>query len=385
MKKLRSLHIIRSVDAAQGGMIQAVVQTIENLPENQTLEVLSLDDLNDECVKNFKGIVHAVGSSKGNYGYSSNLVSWIKKNAHNFDVAVIHGLWTHASIGGWLGCKASNLPYVIFPHGMLDPWFKVTYPLKHLKKQIFWYLQGKVLRDAKEVLFTCEEEKRLAQGVFWGYEYTPRVVAFGAPDVPANINKNKGLDEIIPQLNGKPFLLFLSRIHEKKGCDLLIQGFAQATKREDLQLVIAGPCEDNLIDKLKSLAQYLGIEDKVHWPGMLRGEDKASVLYQADAFILISHQENFGIAVAEALANSQAVLISNKINIWKEIFDGNGGIISADTVDGAAEVIEKWENLTQEEKVVMKINARKVYEKHFTVQVATAHLTDVLTRVSSAK
>lgn len=384
-KCLSVLHIIRSVDIAQGGTIQAIIQTIENLPSDQILEVVCLDDPTSDHVLNFNGVVHAVGPTKGVYGYSSNLKEWIKSNANRFDVAVIHGLWTHAAIGGWQGCKEANLPYVIFPHGMMDPWFKKRYPLKHLKKQIFWFLQGKVLRDANEVLFTCEEEKKLAEGVFWGYSYQPCVVAFGAPDVPSyKSNDRKLLATILPNLGEKPFLLFLSRIHEKKGCDLLLKGFAEAKKRKELQLVIAGPCDNDLESNLKEMAVSLGISERVHWPGMLRDEYKSTAFNQAEAFVLISHQENFGISVAESLAYGKPVLISNKINIWREIEKGNGGLISSDTVSGAVEVIEKWESLNLNQKLEMELNARNVYENNFTVQKATQELTNALIRAKNA-
>ncbi|NNH76955.1 glycosyltransferase [Acinetobacter sp. ANC 5380] len=385
-KTLSVLHIIRSVDISQGGTIQAIIQTIDNLPDNQTLEVLCLDDPKSKHVLNFNGKVHAVGPVKGVYGYSPKLKQWIKTNAHRFDVAVIHGLWTHAAIGGWQGCKSANLPYVIFPHGMMDPWFKKTYPLKHLKKQIFWYYQGKVLRDASEVLFTCEEEKKLANGVFLGYSYRPHVVSFGAPDVPAyKFNGREELSKVLPKLGNRPFLLFLSRIHEKKGCDILLKGFAKSEKRSDLQLVMAGPCDSNLESELKEMTVSLGISERVHWPGMLRGEYKSAAFNQAEAFILISHQENFGISVAESLAYGKPVLISNKINIWREIAEGNGGVVSSDTVSGAIEVIENWESLSLNEKLMMGANARKVYETNFTVQKATQDLTNALIRATKFK
>jgi hypothetical protein len=70
--------------------------------------------------------------------------------------------------------------YFVFPHGMLDPWFKRTYPFKHLKKWLYWpWAEYRVLRDAQAVLFTCEEEKRLARESFWLYRCNERVVTLG--------------------------------------------------------------------------------------------------------------------------------------------------------------------------------------------------------------
>lgn len=380
INKLKVLHIIASVDMSEGGPIQAIVQNLEELPNDQSLEIVSLDCPDAEYVKNFKGIVHALGPAKSNYRYTPKLKEWIKCNAHNYDAAVIHGLWNHASIGGWQGCKAANLPYVIFTHGMLDPWFKKQYPMKHIKKQIFWLIQGKVLRDASCVLFTCEEEQRLAQGVFWGYTtYKSKVVAFGAPDVPKfEENVNTAFHRVIPELVDSPYLLFLSRIHEKKGCDLLIKAFATIEKRKNLKLVIAGPCHDDLILKLKKLAVELNIDDRIYWPGMVRGAVKAGAFIGAEAFVLISHQENFGIAIAEALAYGKPVLITDKINIWREIQNGKAGIVGTDTVNSAVSILQQWENMSLDHKAHMSLAARAVYEKNFTVKVAIDDLTDAL-------
>ncbi|MFW1754214.1 glycosyltransferase [Acinetobacter wanghuae] len=378
--KMRFLHIIASVDMSEGGPIQAIVQNLEELPSDQSLEIVSLDSPEAEYVQNFKGIVHALGPAKGNYRYTPKLKEWIQSNAHNYDAAVIHGLWNHASIGGWQGCRAANLPYVLFTHGMLDPWFKQQYPIKHVKKQIFWLVQGKVLRDASYVLFTCEEEQRLAQGVFYGYsKYNSRVVAFGAPDVPIFEEDVKtAFRNVIPELGDSPYLLFLSRIHEKKGCDLLIKAFAAIEKRDSLKLVIAGPCHDDLILKLKKLATELNIDDRIYWPGMLRGAEKAGAFIGAEAFVLTSHQENFGIAIAEALAYGKPVLITDKINIWREIKNGKAGIVGTDTVNSAISILQQWENMDFDLKVEMSNAARAVYEKKFTVKAAIEDLTNYL-------
>ena len=282
-------------------------------------------------------------------------------------------------MGGWQGCVKAKLPYVLYTHGMMDPWFKKAYPLKHWLKQLFWIIQGPALKHASEVLFTSEEEKKLAQGVFWGFSYSPRVVSYAAGDAIEPSSKTlEEYSQIISSLNDKPYLLYLSRIHEKKGCDLLLEAFAKAVKRPDLQLIMAGPCQDNYIETLKELTIKLNISDRVHWVGMLKGELKAAAFKKAEAFVLTSHQENFGIAVAEALAYGKAVLISDQINIWREIEKGGAGIVAPDTVDGAFSILQRWEGMTNEEKQNMSNAARAVYLENFTVQAAAKDLTHAL-------
>ncbi|WP_180123813.1 glycosyltransferase [Acinetobacter sp. YH12097] len=384
---LRVLHIIASVRKESGGPVEGLTQSvIYRQSLGQYIEVLTLDPYNADFLNEFPCKVTGVGPTPKKYGYTPKLKEWIVDNVDRFDVAVIHGLWNHASVGGWQGCVKANLPYVLFTHGMMDPWFKKAYPLKHWLKQLFWIIQGPALKHASEVLFTSEEEKKLSQGVFWGFKYNAKVVSYAAGEAitPSHEAKNT-INQILKDVAEKPYLLYLSRIHEKKGCDLLIKAFAKLDKRKNLQLVMAGPCHDDYIITLQKLALDLGISDRVHWPGMLKGEVKAAVFNKAEAFVLTSHQENFGIAVAEALAYGKAVLISDQINIWREIEKGGAGIVAPDTVDGALSVLQRWENMTNVEKQQMSNAARRTYLENFTVQAAAEDLTVALQKAKATR
>lgn len=374
------LHIILTVSKEYGGPVEGLTQSIKCRQKlGQYIEVITLDDPNADYIKEFPCVVNGVGPVNPKFGYQSKIKKWILENGHKFDVAVIHGLWNPTSLEGGQGCKQIGLPYVVFTHGMLDPWFKKAYPLKHLLKQIYWFFQGRVLQNAYRVLFTSSEEERLAKGVFKGYTYTSQVVAYAAADkIDSQLQATTDFKKLVVGIEHKPYLLYLSRIHEKKGCDLLLQAFAKADLREELQLVMAGPCHSDYIDGLKKMAKDLSIADRVHWPGMLKGNLKAEAFYGAEAFVLTSHQENFGIAVAEALAYAKPVLISDQINIWREIKQGNAGFVASDTVDGAVEVLQSWENLSIAEKEKMSEVAREVYESNFTVAAAAHDLTDNL-------
>ncbi len=381
------LHIIASVDRTSGGPVEGLSQSVRfRSTLGQHIEVVTLDAPDAVCIPEFPGLVHGLGPAPRRYGYTPKLARWIVENGHRFDVAVIHGLWNHASVGGWQGCRRAQIPHVLFTHGMMDPWFRKAHPLKHYAKQLFWLVQGRALSDAAEVLFTSAEEQRLAEGVFWGYRYRPRVVAYAASDVQAPAaNDDAAFRALVPNLTGRPYLLFLSRIHEKKGCDLLLEGFAKAVHRPDLQLVMAGPAHGDLIKRLRAQAISLGIGNRVHWPGMLKGAAKAGAFRGAEAFVLTSHQENFGIAVAEALAYGKPVLISDQINIWREIESGGAGLIAPDTVEGATRVLSDWEAMTPIARTAMGSAARAVYEANFTVEAASRDLTAALLRAVATK
>jgi glycosyltransferase involved in cell wall biosynthesis len=188
---------------------------------------------------------------------------------------------------------------------MLDPWFKNEYPLKHAKKWLYWaWAEYRVLRDAKAVIFTTEEERVLARTSFWLYNVKEAVVNYGTADPgPVTDSAKAAFSTKFPQLNGKRLLLYLGRIHRKKGCDLLIRAFADIIRSDDdsFRLVMAGPDATNWRPELVALSKKLGIADRISWPGPLEGELKWGAFGAAEAFVLCSHQENFGIAVAEAL------------------------------------------------------------------------------------
>lgn len=166
------------------------------------------------------------------------------------------------------------------------------------------------MKDARAVLFTCDEERILARQSFKPYRCREEVVYYGTALPAGNAEKQMNIFlKKYPQLKGKRILLYLGRIHEKKGIDILIQAFAQLKSdndipvANDIHLVIAGPCADqNYLQSLKNQALNFEpkIADHIIWTGMLKDDLKWGAYHSADAFILPSHQENFGIAVVEA-------------------------------------------------------------------------------------
>jgi glycosyltransferase involved in cell wall biosynthesis len=170
----------------------------------------------------------------------------------------------------------------------------------------------------------------------WPQRWNPVVVSLGtAQPVGDPARQREIFLSQYPALRQRRFFLFLSRIHRKKGCDLLLEAFARvAEAHPDLDVVMAGPDEEGLRPQLEAQANQLRISARVHWTGMLEGDLKWGALHAADAFVLPSHQENFGIAVVEALACGLAVLISDKVNIWPDIAHDEAGIVNPDTVEG---------------------------------------------------
>jgi glycosyltransferase involved in cell wall biosynthesis len=299
---------------------------------------------------------------------------------------IVDGLWQYHAFGVWRGLRGSKTPYFVFTHGMLDPWFKRTYPLKHLKKWLYWpWGDYRVLRDARAVLFTCEEERRLARESFWLYRARERVVAFGTAGPSGDPEQQRRLfAERFPETRGKRCLLFLGRVHVKKGADLLFTAWAdlvrqQADATADWHLIVAGPHDHAYGQDMQALVHRLGIAPRVTWTGMITGDLKWGAFRAAEAFVLPSHQENFGIAVAEALACDIPVLISDKVNIWREIQADGAGWVENDDLAGTRRLLERWLAASPMERAELGRRAGGCFRARFHVDASAHSLLHVLT------
>ena len=373
---LRILHVIHSVNPLGGGPIEGVKQlSLVNREHGHMLEIMSLDRPTDPWVKNCPLPCIALGPAVLDYGYSSRLVPWLREHRRDYDVVVVNGIWQYNSFGVWRALRGTTTPYFVYTHGMLDPWFKRTYPLKHLKKWLYWpWAEYRVLRDATAVLFTCEEERRLARQSFWLYKCDECVVNYGTAGPTGDPDAQKRLFlEKYPEIAGKRSLLFLGRVHVKKGPDLLFRAFAKTLKSlsadesATLHLLMVGPYDDTFGRAMVALVARLGLESRVTWTGMLSGDMKWGAFYAADAFVLPSHQENFGIAVAEALACGVPVLISNKVNIWREIQLHRAGIVESDDLEGVALMLSRWARMSPSERAAMGECGRACFRERFHV------------------
>lgn len=367
---MRILHVIPTLAPASGGPAEALRQLARAYKDiGVDAEIVCQDEPQSEWLADVAVPVHALGGRRWTYGRSPVLREWLKRNVARFDGVVSHGVWTYAGLAGARAARG-RVPYALFPHGMLDPWFRQRYPLKHLKKYLYWPVQYPVLRDAKAVLFTTKLESELAIKSFWPHKWDSLVVPYGTNEPPQNVEaQREAFERAVPGLRGRRFLLFLSRIHEKKGCDLLVEAFASiAGQYPEVDLVIAGPDKDGLQAKLASMAQRLGAADRIHWPGMLTGDAKWGALRGCEAMVLPSHQENFGVIVAEALACGRPVLISNQVNVWPDVIEDGTGLVEPDTLEGTRMALTRWLNLSEPEKRAMAERATTSFARRYSMR-----------------
>jgi glycosyltransferase involved in cell wall biosynthesis len=386
---MKILHVINSVNPAGGGPIEGVRQLCAaNESQGHKVSVVSLDAPDAEYLRTCPFPVYALGPGLLKYSYCRRLVPWLRENARKFDIVIVNGIWQYQSFAVQHALRRSgDTPYVVYTHGMLDPWFKERYPLKHLKKMLYWPREYRVLRDASAVLFTCEEERVLARQSFRPYHCNEVVVNYGTAgpqgDPQVELETFYGS---YPQLREKRLALFMGRLHEKKGCDLLLQAFAKVLAGDaDWHLVMCGPDQVGWGARLMEMAKRLNIAERVTWTGMVSGDLKWGAVRAAEVFVLPSHQENFGIVVAEALACGTPALISNKVNIWREVKNHGAGIVGSDDLDGTCAVLKTWLEMSTEEQSEMRQRARLCFLEEFEIHKASRTLIQTLSSIIAGK
>jgi glycosyltransferase involved in cell wall biosynthesis len=389
---IKILHVMPTIDPRYGGPVEGVMRSAEIWARHgHVRHIVSFDAPTEEWISTSSVKVFPLGIRRHwyrklqnsiplmRYGYTPKLNAWLRRHAEDYDAIVINGLWHYASLGTWFALRKSSVPYFVFPHGMLDPWSVNKFPIKGIMKKLFWYLfERRVLRDAKNTLYTCKSEMDLAKIKYYPYSARDYVIGYGTSDVPAQTESQlEAFFSLAPAARGRKLILFLSRIHEKKGIDLLLKAFSNICEEfSEFDLVIAGPDQSELKPTLVELAKQLQIVSRVHWPGMLLNDAKWGAFRCADFFVLPSHQENFGIAIVEAMAAQLPVLISDRVNICREIEEADAGIIVSVTVEAVEEGLRRMCALNSQMRIEKGARARALFLERFNLeQIALNQLT----------
>ncbi len=275
----------------------------------------------------------------GPYLFAPAMPRFMKEAVRGSDIIISSAtLWNHA---GWLADGMAHrlkLLHVVYTRGLLDPW---AFKFKKYRKQLFWSLQGKRILDrATRIVALNESEK---QSIRQLNSHTPIEVipnGINPQDLSETLLRTE-LDKIYPRLNSKRYLLFMGRIHQKKGLDILLPAFKQVLKHfNDLMLVLAGPVESIYQNDLNKILTDLDIIEKVVLVGSVKGHLKNSLLHHASGFVLTSYSEGLPVAVLEALSVGCPVIISHQCNL-PEINTSNAGWIVRTDINEATQAIKE--------------------------------------------
>jgi glycosyltransferase involved in cell wall biosynthesis len=325
---MRVLHVIPSVSDRSGGPATAIVPMCRALSESGIEVLLATTNSGLEMEVpdgpvDFRGVSTAFFPAQflESFKFSKPMSAWLNKNVGSFDVVHIHAVFNHACVAAANACRKQRVPYVVRPLGTLDPW---SMKQKRFRKQLFWRFTGRaMLHGAAAVHYTTAAEKEAAEhslGLNHGI-----VVPLGIDPEMSDLSSQ------LPEVTGHPYVLVLSRLHPKKGLDVLIDAFLNVvddTRFEHWRLVLAGDGSKNYVKMLRQRVFSKNAHELVSFTGWLEGEEKKSLLRRASLLALPSFQENFALCVVEALANGVPVLISPHVNLAAEVRSASAGWIS---------------------------------------------------------
>ena len=272
------------------------------------------------------------------FGYARRLRKTLQRRLASTDIVHIHNLWSHFNVVGSSVCRQLRIPYVVSTHGMLDP---NSISRKAWKKKLYGrFVEFPKLRSAAGMIYTHPDEQRLAESQCSGLPQG-HIVPLAADAPPDSREKLAAdFDTQFPQFANSVKLLFLGRLHSKKGLDLLIPAMKLIKSQiPNAELILVGPGDTSYLKSLKKMVAENGVEESTHFLGSLNGREKWSALAAADLFLLPSYQENFAIALVEALRSGLPAVISRRINIWREVSESGAGYVTDLDSDSVAETV----------------------------------------------
>lgn len=373
---MQVLHVISGLDPTLGGPVSALKGLGSALLQvGVDLEVMACWRHGDnwrvaEHLRSQGATVTAIGPVCGPTEWHPSLKRTVQKRVAEADVVHIHGLWEEIQHQAARACRRLNKPYIFRPCGMLDPW---SLRQKALKKRLYMALRlRRDLEHASALHFTAEQERALTDPLRLS---PPAIVEpngidlseFGQSIDPTPLWRR------YPALRDQSVVLFLGRLHAKKGLDLLIPAFAQLPA--DTVLVLAGPVDDDFRAYLDKLIQQVNIGDRVVFTGMLEGAERLMAFASADLFVLPSYQENFGIAVVEALAYGVPVIISDQVNIYQEITEAGVGAVTDKCPEALAQTLAVWLN-DDDRRTQAAARAQPFVEHRYDWQTIAKHWRD---------
>ena len=332
---MKVLHVIPSVGPLRGGPSAMMRTTARGLVQaGVAVDVATTDDNDAERLQ----VAHSTAITEEGvtywyfprqtrfYTFSWPLTRWLARNVKNYDLVHIHALFSYAAIPAAFWASYYQVPYIIRPLGVLSvlgmhkrrPW---------LKKLSYELIEKNIIRGAALIHYTSEQER--VEAAQLGIRHCSVIIP-NSVEIPNQSLKSARsyLRARHPQLADRLIILFLSRLDPKKGLDILLPAFAEVrAKHPKAILVIAGSGKPSYVSILQQHADRIGIASDVVWTGFLTGDEKWSALAESDIFVLPSYSENFGLAVAEAMACGLPVVVSDQVAIHREITDARAGLV----------------------------------------------------------
>lgn len=341
---MRILHVIPGLDARAGGPVSAMSGlTLALAREGAEVTVLSASVVGEPESSGTRLIeggvrVRRVGPVRGALGRHPGLAPAVQEEVRNADVVHLNGVWEEVQHLAATSAHQAEIPYVWSPHGMLTRWALSEKPLKK-RLYLFWRLRRDLNHGAMLHYASTVEQASSAE---LGLDAPTLVEPFGVDLADYDQLPPRGTFRARhSEIGQRVVALFLGRLHQVKGLDLLIEAFARA-RTDASVLVLAGPDTAGYRARLQPTVDRYNMQDQVVWTGMLDESRRAEALVDADLFVLPSRHENFGMVVIEALAAECPVLLSDRVGIHEDVQRAGAGESVPLSVDALAEALGRW-------------------------------------------
>ncbi|MDQ3151797.1 MAG: glycosyltransferase [Actinomycetota bacterium] len=338
-RPIHVLHVLGNIDAKQGGSVRAVTgiaQTTVAAGDRATILATidrATDDLSVIRSAECADLVLQPRQWPARYCVSLPLLRWLLRRVPEFDLVEVHEVFAFPTFAAWLACRLRRVPLIVHPHNSLDP-----YDLrKHAKaKRLLRPVLRRVLGDARAIWLTAQLEADRVDDYGAGTRRVITPLSVDRPEVEGDAEAFRRKHDIA---DDAPVALFLGRFDPKKGLERLIAAFERVhAVMPDARLVVAGAGEESYAKSVRSMLVGSSASSSIVEPGFLSGSDKADAFAAADLFVLHSDNENFGLAVVEALHHGVPVLLSDQVYIASELeAAGVAVVVPLTDTDGLAE------------------------------------------------
>ena len=343
-KPLRIVHYVPGIRLEQGGVVRAILDwcTVFAVRGHQmTLLAYQGNDIPREWLTGAPGspVAKVIPPPRAMPGkpLGAEALRVAEQAIKDADVLHLHGPWLDGNRQLANIARRHRVPYIVTLHGMLDDWSMTQ---RAMKKRLYMRLWGRRFLDNAACVH-CTAEAELAQSRRWFDNPATAVLPYLVELTAFARLPGPGLaTPLIPAgMRDRPKVLFLSRLHEQKGIDILIR--AAAALRDSgasFTLLIAGNGEPGYERRLYEMVEQLNLRDRVVFLGLVTGEQKVSLYQSADVFVLPTRHENFGLVLTEAMACGTPVVTTKGTDIWSEL-QSAGGVIAENTPEGIAAAV----------------------------------------------
>lgn len=358
---MKVIHFIPSLDRRTGGTAFYIQALAAELGKHTELYIVTKRTDNPLEITNAKVIyidlsLKKIKSIKRNF---QQIIDQVKPDIIHINVIWMLQCYIVHSIA-----RANKIKVVLSPHGMTEPWILNRHRIK--KKLALFLYQKKSLKTADRIHVTAQSEK----DNFLKLEYNSNVKM-----IPNGIRLEEF--DIKENWSKKKKILFLSRIHEKKGVEFLLEAIYEIRGAiNEYEVIIAGEGEDVYVNALNKFVADKGMTNIIKFIGGVYGVEKFKLYREADLFVLPTYSENFGIVIAEAMASGTPVITTNGTP-WHELNTLNCGWCIDVGVDALQDTLTEFFAKSEKELEIMGRNARKLIQSKYSSSIVSEKMCDL--------